>query len=315
VKAFLAVALLSSLALAGCSGGGDGDGPSSSSTSTTGPLKSGKGAISGLLINDVFRPVPGGLVLIQELGLTATSDASGQFAFLDLEPGSYLLRVQADGHEAAPQTVDVNEGEYTETELMARRVFNEGGRIVTTEYSVFVPCAASVPVASSTVDCTFDQSGDSFRAGFTSNFTAGYSGITYLITEMKANKPASPTSGAYKIVVREEGDGDYWASAFTIDSDYIRVTMRLGNISTDDTENGRNVAWENNKPMETAFFPQGQFKGETQMGYDTLCTVPEACLFGESRGVGGQVGVRAKFVQSLFLGEPEVDITTYCVLC
>ena len=88
MKVFFAVALLSSLALAGCSGSGDGDGTSATGSSTTGPLKSGKGAISGLLINDVFRPVPGGLILIQDLGLTATSDASGQFAFLDLEPGS-----------------------------------------------------------------------------------------------------------------------------------------------------------------------------------------------------------------------------------
>src|SRR5688572_23300773 len=162
----LATASLLTVLLSGCGDGGDA--PPSASTETTGPLASGKGAISGLLINDVFRPVPGGLVLIQELGLTATSDASGQFSFVDLEPGAYMLRVQADGHEAAPQTVDVTEGEYAEVELMARRVSSEGGRIITNEYSVFISCNINAVVIGLPYDCTMDQSGDSDRAAFTS---------------------------------------------------------------------------------------------------------------------------------------------------
>lgn len=314
MKALLAVALLAGLALAGCGEKG-GDPPPSATTGTTGPLASGKGAISGLLINDVFRPVPGGLVLIQELGLTATSDSSGQFAFIDLDPGSYLLRVQVDGHEAAPQSIDVKEGEYAEAELMARRVASEAGRVVTTEYSVFVSCAASAPVISGTIDCTFDQSGDSDRASFTSNYTA-YGDATYLVTEMKSARPASSTSGAYKIVVRQHTDTDnYYASAFTADGDYIKVVMKLGEVSLADTE-GRNLAWNNTEELQTAFFPQGAFKSETQAAQDAACQPEPAdvsCF--ESRGIGPQAGVRAKFVQSLFIGEPEVDIETYCVLC
>jgi hypothetical protein len=313
VKAVLLATLLAGMALAGCSGD-DGGGPAASG-GTTGPLKAGKGAIAGLVINDVYRPVPGALVLLQPLGLTATSDASGQFAFTDLDPGGYVLRVQADGHEAAPSNVDVVEGEYAESELVARRVFSDAGRIVTTEYSVFIPCAASAPIVTATEDCVFDQSGDSYRAAFDSDFTTGFSNITYLVTEMKASKPASTASGAYKIVVREQGDGDYWASWFTTDGDYIRVVMKLGEVSEWDTE-ARNVAWENDKKMETALFPQGGFKGETQTVFDAECSVdPAGTLCGESRGAGAQIGVKAKFVQSLFLGEPDVDINSYCVLC
>ena len=314
MKALLLVGLVASLALAGC-GGNDGETPPTTGSGTTGPLASGKGAISGLLVNDVFRPVPDGLVLIQDLGLTATTDSSGQFTFIDLEPGAYLLRVQAEGHEAAPQSVEVQEGEYAEAEIMARRITSEAGRIITTEYSVFVSCAASAPVVSATNDCTFDQSGDSDRAAFTSNYTA-YADATYLVTEMKSARPASSTSGAYKIIVRQLPDTDnYYASAYTADGDYIKVVMKLGEVSLSDTE-GRNLAWNNTEELQTAFFPQGAFKGETQSVQDAGCQPDPAdvtCF--ESRGLGAQVGVRAKFVQSLFIGDPEVDIETYCVLC
>src|SRR5688572_2735915 len=181
----LATASLLTVLLSGCGDGGDA--PPSASTETTGPLASGKGAISGLLINDVFRPIAGGLVLIQELGLTSTSDASGQFTFVDLEPGTYLLRVQADGHEAAPQPVEVREGEYTEAEVIARRVVSDAGRIVTSEYSVFVACNINAVVIGLPYDCTLDQSGDTDRAAFTSDYTA-VANVTYMVTEMKANQ-------------------------------------------------------------------------------------------------------------------------------
>jgi hypothetical protein len=314
MRALLTVLLVGSFALAGCSGGGgsgegEGDG-------TTPPLQAGKGAISGLLINDVFRPVPGGLVLIQELGLTVTSDASGQFSFTDLEPGSYLLRVQADGHEAVPQRVEVREKEYAEVELMARRVVSQAGTIITTEYSVFVPCAVAAPAATANPPCMADLSGDTDRFAFYANYTQYGDQASYLVTEMKANREVSPQSGALKVVVRTETGGDpYWASAFITQGDYIRIVMPLGGLSEQDTEN-RNQVWNNTRAMQVALFPQGSFKGETQQALDTGCQPDPAdvtCF--ESRGIGAQFGVRAKFVQSLFIGEPEVDIETYCVLC
>ncbi|HEX2066990.1 MAG TPA: hypothetical protein VHI93_09280, partial [Candidatus Thermoplasmatota archaeon] len=72
-----AVAVTLALSLAGC--GGKGGTPTGGAT--TGPLDPTRGAIAGLVIDDVYRPVPGALVLLQPVGLTATSDRSGQFAF------------------------------------------------------------------------------------------------------------------------------------------------------------------------------------------------------------------------------------------
>ncbi|MEA3202779.1 MAG: Carboxypeptidase regulatory-like domain [Thermoplasmata archaeon] len=312
MKGVLGVAaLLLCVALAGC---GD---KAAVTNGTTGlpPLPPDKGAIAGLVIDDVYRPVPKALVLIEKAGLTATSDGEGQFSFVGLEPGAYILKVQADGHAAAPRTVEVVAGQYADAEIQADRLFNSGARIVTTEYSVFVPCAASAVAATEVADCTFDQSGDSFRAGFDSNYT-GYGNVTYLVTEMLTNHPASASSGAFKVVVREQGNGDYWGSKFITEGNYLKIVMRLNTKSADDTEN-RNFNWTNTKTMETVLFPQGAFKSESQGGLDAACAndpAPTKPSCFESRGVGAQAGVTAKFVQSLFLGEPALPIESYSTL-
>jgi hypothetical protein len=297
----LATASLMAVLLAGCSGGSD-DAPSTDDL-TLGPLESGKGAISGLLINDVFRPVPGGLVLIQELGLTATTDTSGQFAFVDLEPGSYLLRVQADGHESAPQSVEVAEGEYAEVEVIARRVSSEGGRIITTEHSVFIPCAVDYVANGNVLDCTFDQSGDSFRAAFTSDYS-GYGNVTYLVTEMKANKP-----DRYEVQLRssecpDDVEGGYYAVS-QFEGDYTKIVMPVNGTSLQHAElsYGPNVAWENQCSIDTILFSDSQFREELQEAGAPVCC-----------GAGAHFGIKAKFVQSLFIGEPEVDLDSYGVL-
>lgn len=299
MKAFslLAALVVAAAALAGCND----DAPSgpSAGTGTTGPLASGKGAISGLLINDVFRPVPGGLVLIQELGLTATSDGSGQFTFVDLEPGAYLLRVQAEGHEAAPINVDVVEGQYAEVEVIARRVSSEAGRVITNEFSVFVSCNVNAVVIGLPFDCTLDQSGDTDRAAFTSNYTE-VANVTYMVTEMRANQV-----GNYEVRIRptdhDQGPDDNYAVMEIVESDYLRIIHKLGEVAHEPYElTGNNAAWNNTDEFITILYVDSIGKNAGDTG---------------TFGVGLDVGIRAKFVQSVFVGEPEVDIETYCVLC
>lgn len=294
--AVLVVALVASLALAGC-GGKDKVTPGE-----TPPLASGKGAMSGLVINDVYRPVPDALVLLSN-GLTATTDASGQFTIGDLEPGAYIVRVQAEGHEAAPQSVDVVAGEYAEPELVARRIFNEGGRIVTTEYNIFMTCTAeAVVVAGNGLNCFFDLSGESERTAFLTDLR-GVQGVTAMVTEVKFNQV-----GDYGFVIGIDDDGDnfldrYWAEASVVDGDYAKVVLVNGTANEEDSA-GRNEVWlPGTDPFTTTVFPHGEF-------YNELNSAGGLGLY----GAGADVGVRGKVIQSVFLGEPEVDLATYGVL-
>ncbi len=298
-KPVLAALLLCTMLLAGCSGGGGNGG--GGADPTDGPLKAGKGAISGLLIDDRFRPIPGGTILLTPIGLTQTSDGNGEFAFTNLEPGAYLAAVQVEGHEAVPTNVEVAEDEYAELELMARRIVSEGGRIITQEYSIFMTCTMeAVVVAGNGLNCFFDLSGDSERTAFDTNLTM-YSNITYMITEAKFNQV-----GGYDFVIAKDVDGDnflddYWAEGTIIDGNYIRVVNQARAVNTEHNVQDRNLKWDPTKTdFTTTVFPHGEFYNELN----------EAGLW----GAGVDVGIRAKVIQSVFIGAPEVDINTYEVL-
>lgn len=294
------VALLSSTALlAGCAG-------STTDETSTDPgarpdLAVGKGAILGILIDDVYRPIPGALIIMQGLGLTATTDATGQFSFLNLDPGSYVALAQADRHEAAPLNVDIVAGEYTEVEFLARRIFSEGGRTVTTEYSVFISCAFDAVANGIVIDCTGDQSGDSDRADFISDYREYGANATYLVTEMLANK-----EDRYEVQVRSTGCNDggrYAVSQFA--GTYTRIIMPLNGTSAQSAEAsyGPNDPWLNNCKVQTILFADSQGREELQGA-----GLPVCC------GAGAHAGIKGKFLATLFLGPPEVDVESYCVL-
>jgi hypothetical protein len=121
---------------------------------------------------------------------------------------------------------------------------------------------------------------------------------------MKANK-----DDRYEVQLRSgecpEGvDGGYYAvSQFA--GDYTKLVMPLNGTSEQHAElsYGPNVPWENQCSIDTILFSDSQFREELQEN-----GVPVCC------GVGAHFGIKAKFVQSLFIGEPEVDIATYGVL-
>lgn len=315
LRPVLCALLTITVLLAGCGdkGGGGGGGGGEE-------LKAGKGAISGLVINDVYRPVPGALVLASN-GMTATTDASGQFTLLDLDPGAYLLRVQVDGHEAAPQSVDVVEGQYAESEIIARRIFNEGGRIITNEFSVFIPCAAGFIVNGITMNCVLDLSGDSFRSSFTSNLTA-YENITFMVTEWKFSK-----TGDWNLQIREDDGtpqgGERYAVLDVLQGDYARVLLEKGVLNEEANDQRNNVIWNNTKLFATGIFLNGQFKNEAQEVYDQVPVVcpttqdlppPAPAVLCSATGAGVAFGVRARIIQSVFIGEPDVDANSYNVL-
>jgi hypothetical protein len=294
-QGLLALALTLTV-FAGCAGSDD------ATTTTTTSIAAGKGAITGLLIDDIYRPIPEALIVVQGFGLTATTDELGQFRFLDLDPGSYILVTSSPGHEAIPVNVDVVANQYTEVEVGARRIFSDAGSTVTSEYSVFIPCAVDYVVNGNVADCTGDTSGDSYRPGYSSDYKAYNKTATYLIVEMLANKESR-----YEVQLREDdgssAGGDRYAVA-QFAGDYLRMQFKVGETNEVYNGQGNNKPFSLDKPISLILFADSQGREELQG------VLPVCC------GVGVHFGIKARFIQTLFIGEPDsrIDIDRYCVL-
>jgi hypothetical protein len=315
----LTVVLVACFVLAGCSSKTTAP---SGTVATKQALDDGKGGIQGLLIDDVYRPVPGGTVLLLPDGLTATSDTSGQFSFVDLEPGTYTIKVDAPGHEAAPRTVDVAVGEYTELELSARRIVSDNGRIITTQYSVFIPCAADYIVNGYIIGCIEDESGDSYRPGFTTDSRAYGSNVTYLVSEARMNK-----KGDYDVQVREDDGSGSGGARYAVGAirgtDYIKMVNQYGVADTVDDLQHNTQPWNNTAKYETLVFLSGQQRDTFSGVSQTTCNqdvddlnrgVGSPVRTCNWRGVGVELAIKATFIQSLFLGPPIQDIGAYATM-
>lgn len=303
LPSLLVLALVAGALLSGCSDKVETE-PTDDVTTKAG-LSAGRGGIEGLLVDDIYRPIPGCTLLLQGAGLTATSDAEGEFVFLDLLPGSYIAIASCVDHEAAPVPVDVAAGIYAELEVVARRIFSQDGRVLTAEFSAFIPCAADFVVNGVVANCLGDLSGDSYRPGFTSKNITGLKDVTYMVTEAKMNRV-----GDYTFQVREDNGspsgGDRYAVAAVKDGDYVKIVNQYNVTNTEHNVQENNVPWIGDKPWTTILFYNGEFREEVNSVPDPanrLCC-----------GLGAQAGIRAKFIQSIFLGEPTVPIEQYCVL-
>lgn len=320
VLAPLALLLLCGVLFAGCAEDDPGTGTETGTLRP--PVAPDRGAIAGLLIDDVYRPVPNGLVLLQGAGLTATTDEQGQFRFLDLRPGSYVAVANAANHEAAPVNVDVRAGEYTDLEVSARRTFSNDGYIITTQYSIFTACATSAVVVSTVFSCLADS--DSYRPGLSvANFTE--EGITYLVAEVKLNQ-----ADDYIWVLRCDdgsnfGCGEYAYQNISLADDvtkgvYGKVILKLGDNYMGTWQSN---PWNNTDKMAALVFYMGQGgRDVTPVAQPVGCTLPpvtnplndKPALCREYYGAGHRFAVQGRIILSLFLGEPPMPIDEYQVM-
>jgi hypothetical protein len=316
--------MMIAVGLAGCTDGGA-DATEGAGTNDPGSfqLQSGMGAIAGLLVDDRFRPIhlvenptgefqTTGFVLLQETGEQARTNENGEFTFVNLEPGTYTLRVTAAGHEAIPQRVTIADGVFNELSVIARRTASQGSTVITEEYTAFVPCQVSAVAA--TAQCIVippDQSGDTNRQGFWTDYRE--LDVSFVVIEMLSNREAG-SNGALKVVARNGTNDAYVTNDAIVEGNYMKVWLQNGERSPHDIEN-RNAIWTNEDRQQVQIWAQGQFKQETQAVFsDGTCTVGLYCS-AESRGIGAQSGLVVRFVISIFLGPPEADIEAYCLLC
>ncbi|MGB0652664.1 MAG: carboxypeptidase-like regulatory domain-containing protein [Thermoplasmatota archaeon] len=120
-KASWTVALLMAALLAGCA---DEPAPAEDEGALrVAEVKATKqaGAIGGVVVDDTIRPVVGATVTLRGAtiaNLTTQTDAVGQFAYEDLEPGTYFLDVQAEGHFRAQSSVTVAAGQVASAKVL-----------------------------------------------------------------------------------------------------------------------------------------------------------------------------------------------------
>lgn len=129
MRAVTAVALLVSLAFAGCAGNDSGS-TSSNAADTPRSLKElemqadgyevesspDKGIIRGVVVDEAIRPVPQADITLRFLGgdgsdpIEAKTDGNGLFGFGNLEPGAYSILAKRLGYLDAQSSADVQAG-------------------------------------------------------------------------------------------------------------------------------------------------------------------------------------------------------------
>ncbi len=269
----------------------------------------GTGAIKGLLVDDRFRPIhlvdgpptsehqAQGFILVQEVAKEIRTNENGEFEILNLAPGTYTLKVQSSGHEALATKVTVEPATANEATVEARRIVNNEGSVIVQQRAVFIPCAVWIVAAGMLPDCTFDQGDDAMRPDFQTDLSM-YPDLTYVVTEMRANR-----ADDYGIQIRAEGR---FAVAVVENEEYVKIVNQPGVVNDVDQDAalGPNKPFNASAPFQTILFAMGDsHKSFSNAG------VPGVCC-----GYGIKLGTKGHFIQSAFIGEPDMDIERYALL-
>lgn len=306
MKAILVAAMMVAIGLAGCAGGEDTQENviEEKVTNETFTLEAGKGALSGLVVDDRFRPIQltkeetgveyqaKGFVLLQEAGLQAQTNQNGEFSFVDLEPGRYTVRITAEGHESVPQRVDITEGIFEEETFNIRRKSSENSLIVTEDYTGFAACGIALGVTTIITNC-IDTSGESDRRGTCIDFT--HLNGTYMIAEARVDEVSS------WLIQHDGGIGH-------LKIDNGLYTKRI--YEHNGTYNEQNPGpWTNLEPVCSTIF----FGGDIENPLPPVCDpIFNVCVNGQDFGIA--IGKRVRLLYSIFIGEPDVDLETYELL-
>lgn len=338
------VAVLIAVSLAGCAGDEGTEPVVDFENLERTELQEGKGAIAGVLFDDRFRPIElkdegeattefqaEGFILLQETGARVLTNENGEFVVLDLDPGTYTLRVTAAGHEAKPQKVRVEEGLFAETSVTARRTVIEAGAVVVEEYMMFVPCTVGYFIQSFIYNCATDLSFENARYAVPRDYT-GESNATYLIGEVKAKD-----EDRYTFQIRDTAGSIRWG-VDTFDGTYSKIILEKGVKNIEHNDQERNIPWNNTETTEFLLFPGAPREKEisdataggcNQAIDDQLNTIddvvpeeeltlgfapiPRTCQGYQGIGVG--LAYEARLIMSLMIGEPQVSVEDYCVIC
>jgi hypothetical protein len=157
VRPLLAVPLVLLVAFAGCASSGGTDEPGSDefqdldvqATETT-------GVILGVVVDESITPIADATVVLQGTGgdKTATTDAQGRFAFGDLQPGTYLLKVSAPQYLSAQSSAEAVAGlaDPPVVRVLLTRLFTQDPYAELIKFDGYLACAYAYGVSSTCVN-------------------------------------------------------------------------------------------------------------------------------------------------------------------
>jgi hypothetical protein len=157
VRTFLAVLSVLLVGFAGCAGGapddpgtsGDFDDLDVQPTATT-------GVILGVVVDEAITPLAEATVVLQGAGgeKTMETDAQGRFAFGDLEPGTYLLKVSAPQFQPAQSSAEVVAGleDPPVVRVLLTRLFTQDPYAELIKFDGYLACAYAFGVSSTCVN-------------------------------------------------------------------------------------------------------------------------------------------------------------------
>lgn len=298
-------ALVASALLAGCAAG-----PSASGDPEALPaLSAGKGAIAGLLVDDRYRPLrltqtpeaefeAAGFLLVVETGERVTTDGNGEFTVLDLEPGTYTIKPAVEGHEGAPAKVDVAAGQYSEVDILVRRLVTPpSDTVIVRDDTLLVTCQVQVLDGHFTVGrlCHGDLASDGESTWVDYNYT-GFPTPQAVVVEATFSRV-----GDYEIWLTKQAnliDGsNLYAKEYAFGTDYFRFQMLNGS-----EEGGQNSG----VPLDTRDL-------RVWVNVDYAGTKETYDVFGFGMSAGFTFVVEARLVVSAFLQVP-ADLDSYSVL-
>ncbi|MGB0651561.1 MAG: carboxypeptidase-like regulatory domain-containing protein [Thermoplasmatota archaeon] len=110
-------------------------------------LRSGKGLLRGVVVDQGIRPLEEAEVFIRPAQLTATTDVNGAFQFVDLDPGTYFITASKPGYDEVQQTVDVvaNVEDPRIVRVLLEAVPGTEPSVETFSFNGFIECSAGTP--------------------------------------------------------------------------------------------------------------------------------------------------------------------------
>jgi hypothetical protein len=117
VKSSAAAALVAMI-LAGCLGADSNGTPSGAAGGPAAEFSDETAALEGSVVDETLFPLQGALITMPSLGLSATTDESGAFAFSFLPPGTLVVNAELDGFESAAVEVELVAGEAAQARFI-----------------------------------------------------------------------------------------------------------------------------------------------------------------------------------------------------